>query len=315
MTKNKSTTAQSEPTNLLQEHYSEDPHFEFTLTWQEIAPVYQKTLSRSAKQIKHKGFRPGKVPQHLAEELIDSQYLIQEVLKPLLGSAYKQALAAQKHTPIDDPELIVKSAKKNQDWIIIAYLPQKPVIELPAYQKIISEQKKAITAKIKAAQKKAATDKKDQPKENEKLSEQEINNRSTDQALLHLLQEIKPRVSPILVKRAAQKEFERMLTQLQQHQISLEEYLQNIGSNQEDLGQQLMFSALQNLQMEFILDALITAEKISLTEEELLVKLTEVMPDVKTQKEKKSQLEQKEVRAYIELLAKRKKLADWLLSL
>ncbi len=306
---------------LLKQNLSEDPSVEFEIAWEQVEPVYKKVIGRTAKQVKQKGFRPGKVPAHLAEEIIDQNYLIQTVLRELAPPAYAEAVKEKKLTSVSEPELMVKKADKNEAWLLVAFLPQKPEIKLPDYKKILTESKAKAVKKLEAEQKQAKEEFENKQKTEAEKSEfkgltpEQIKAQATDLALVELLKAVKPKVSQILTKRTAQKEFEKLTEQLQQYQVSLDDYLKNTGMTMEVISQQLMLNAMQNLQMEFMLDALLEAETITVNEVELKEKIAELLPDVKTEEDKQKQLSEPSVKQYVELIAKRKKLADWLLDL
>ncbi len=300
---------------LLQENFSLDPHFDLTISWEKVEPVYQKVLQAVAKNLKHDGFRPGKVPAHVAEEMVDRQYLAQEVLREVAPPAYKEALAKEKLESFIEPELVIKSIKPKEAWVLTAYLPQKPVIKLPDYKKVLKQEKKSALEKITLDQTEAKKLADQEKKPFQALTAEQMQAQATDKALFALLGQVKPKISPIMVKRSAQKEFEQMAEQFKKSNLKMEDYLRQTGQSFESLSQQLSYNALQNLQIEFILDALLEAEKITVDQAELLAKVKELMPNVTDEAEQKRQLEEPSVKNYLELLAKRKKLADWLLKL
>lgn len=286
----------------LKEFLSDDPNFSFTISWQEVAPVYNQVLRSGARKIKQPGFRPGKVPPSLAEDLLDEGYLIREVLQKLAPQAYQTALKAQTLRPFCEPEIVIKKAVKNQDWQLTAYLPQKPLIKLPDYKKFLQQQKKLVLEKI-ATEKKAS-----------KSPETSTKQAAADQALIALLQEIKPKVSLIMVRRSAQKEWERLQSELAAHQLTLATYLQKMNLTTQEMEAQLMWGALQNLQIEFILDALLEAEKITASEAEIKQKMKKSFKDLNSE-QLAAQYEQERVRNYFSLLVQREKLAKWLSDL
>jgi FKBP-type peptidyl-prolyl cis-trans isomerase (trigger factor) len=299
----------------LEDFLLEDPSFEFGLAWEKVEPVYQKTVAQAAKRVKQPGFRPGKVPAKVAEDLLDKGYLIREVLKQLAAEAYKEALAKQKVKPFSEPEVVVIKADKGSEWRLRANLPQKPVIKLPDYKKLLKKYKMKARASLESkveAGKKEANEKKDLSFKQPTVAQ--LNLQATDQALLALLQELKPKVSLILVRRSAQREFERLQEQLQKHQLTLNDYLKNTRQTTEMIEERLMMSALQNIQLEFVLDALLEAEKIVANEAEIIEKMKVNFKEM-DEAGLKDQLKEPSVKDYFELLAKREKLSKWLTSL
>ena len=82
----------------------------------------------------------------------------------------------------------------------------------------------------------------------------------------------------------------------------------------QEMEAQLMWGALQNLQIEFILDALLEAEKITANEAEIKQKMKKSFKDLNSQ-QLAAQYEQEQVRNYFSLLVQREKLAKWLSDL
>ena len=319
--KTKKTTApktEATPTmeDILAQNFAQDPTLELTLAWTEIAPTYNKILASVARNVKQDGFRPGKVPTKVAQDLVDHNYLAQETLKEIAPKIFQAEL--KKHPELKifiEPELVIKEAEVEKDWLLVAYLPQKPEIKLSDYKKTLTEGKKQALTQIKKDQVEIAENAKKEKRAYTIPTEEQLQAQATDRALFALLEQLKPKISSIMVRRSAQREFEHLVEQLQKNNLKVEEYLKNTGTTLESIGQQLSYSALQNLQLEFILDALLEAEKITATDEEILAKVKEMLPEVKEAEAQKRQLEEPSVREYMTLLTKRKKLADWLLSL
>jgi FKBP-type peptidyl-prolyl cis-trans isomerase (trigger factor) len=308
-------TSPAEQTSKLQDFLSPDPKFEFTIAWEKVAPVQEKVLKNAAKQIKRPGFRPGKVPSSIAEDVLDKGYVIQEVLRELAPKAYTQALAKQNLKSFSEPEIVITKADKGEAWQLTAHLPQKPDVKLGAYQKFLKQAKVAASKQLASEQAAAEKQAKDQKNLDFKaLTSEQQQNQITDRAIMALLADLKPKVSLILVKRTAQREWEKLRTELDKHHLALTDYLKNINLTPEKLEEQLMWSSLQNLQLEFILDALLEAEKITASEAEILTKIKTAMKDL-TPEQLKAQLAEPSVKGYFELLTRREKLAAWLTKL
>ena len=316
----KKTTDKTDKTStmedVLAQNFAQDPSLDLTIAWAEIAPIYNKVLASVARNVKQDGFRPGKVPTKVAQDLVDQNYIAQETLREIAPKIFQAEL--KKHPELKvfiEPELVIKKAEAEKDWLLVAYLPQKPEIKLPDYKKVLSEEKKKVLLQIKKDQAKIAEDAKKEKRAYTIPTEEQLQAQATDRSLFSLLEQIQPKISSIMVRRSAQREFERLVEQLQKNNIKVDDYLKNTGMTIESIGQQLSYSALQNLQLEFILDALLEAEKITATDEEILEKVKEMLPEVKEADQQKRQLDEPSVREYMTLLTKRKKLADWLLTL
>ncbi len=303
-------------TQTIEKHFATDPTLELSIPWEKVKDIYNKTIQGAARHIKQAGFRPGKVPASVAKDKLDQNYLIQETLRQIAPDVFAAEL--KKHPEIKlfvEPELVIKKAQEGSDWEVTAHIPQKPEIKLPDYQKILAESKKKIIAELEKEQKEKAAQATKDKQAYTVPSKDQIRAQATDKALFALLEKISPQVSPIIVRRSTQKEFERFQKQLEQNQIKLDDYLKSSGQNLELIGQQLTHNALQNLQLEFILDALMEAEKITADEAEIAAKIPEIFPHLSSEAEQKAQLKDPQVSEYVTLITRRKKLADWLLSL
>ncbi len=294
----------------------DDPKVEVKIAWTEVKPAYERVLRQVAKTMKVDGFRPGKVPASVAEERVKPEYLAQEVTRIVLPEPMKKALSESKQKLETEPNVVITKMKRGEDWMYDIYLPQRTKIKLPEYKKFLQTKKKQVRAEIEKMQaeaaKKAKAEKRSAPPE---MDAAQIKARATDEALMALLQEIKPKVSRTLAQRGAQSEYEKLANQLSQHRVTWNDFLKNTGMSEEALSQQFMLRAIENIQMEFILDALMEAEKVTVSEEEIMAKMAEVMPNVTAEDDKKRQLAEPSVRDYLELMAKRQKLAQWLLEL
>ena len=315
----KTTDKQTTPKTIddvLREQTKDDPQIEIKVTWTEVKPAYDNVLRQVAKTLKVDGFRPGKVPASVAEDRVRQEYLIGEVAKQVLRGRLEEAIKNSKQKPDVEPNVQITQAGKNKDWVFVVLLPQRTKVKLPEYKKFLSAKKKEIIKNLKTmqteAEKKAQADKQKAPTA---LTEEQLKARATDEALMSLMQEIKPQISRTLVQCGAQQEYERLVDQLGQYQVTWADYLKNTGMSEEALFQQFSLRALESIQTEFVLDALMEAEKVTASEDELIAKMKEVMPDVVSEEEQKRQLSESSVRDYLELITKRQKLATWLLDL
>ncbi len=302
--------------DLLKELIADDQEIKIVIKWEEVQPVYDRVLRAMAKTLKVDGFRPGKVPARIAEDRIRPDYLINQVTQQLLNGRLAKAVEESKIKPDADPNVMVTKAAKNIDWELTVALPQRTKIKLPDYKKFLQDKKKTARQELEKVQKemieKAKKEKKEAPK---LLDEEQLKARTTDEALMALIQEIRPKVSRTLVMRGAQQEYENLVNRLGQYQITWADYLKNAGVNEQMLDQQFALKAVENLQVEFVLDALMDAEKITASDDEMKQQMKAVMPEVTSEEDQNNQLATPQVHDYLELVTRRHKLAQWLLDL
>ena len=96
----------------------------------EIDKAYQKI----AKSAKIKGFRPGKIPQHLLEKYYAPQ-MEEQVLNRLINDSYFRALVEHRIAAISDPEILESSPlEKGKAFTYSAHVEVKPEVEVKDYQ-------------------------------------------------------------------------------------------------------------------------------------------------------------------------------------
>ncbi|MDE3013039.1 MAG: trigger factor family protein, partial [Gemmatimonadota bacterium] len=97
------------------------------------ASIVQAEEQRAARQLasraRLKGFRKGRVPTKVIENRFGGA-LRQEALDKLIGSAYKEALAAQELRPISEGELEDIHYKPEEDLTFAIAFDVEPVVEL-----------------------------------------------------------------------------------------------------------------------------------------------------------------------------------------
>ena len=85
---------------------------QITLNWKLVEPVYKKTVSNFAKDVKAEGFRVGKAPLAIVEQKIGLEKIIDQVLRELLPEAYEKEIKKSGKKPITTPEFNPISLEK-----------------------------------------------------------------------------------------------------------------------------------------------------------------------------------------------------------
>ncbi len=82
------------------------------------------------------GFRKGKVPRQIFNNVYGEEALYDEALNHILPSAYEEALqeSGRSGDVYGQPEMDIKSIGKNQDWTMEATLSLKPEVNLGEYK-------------------------------------------------------------------------------------------------------------------------------------------------------------------------------------
>lgn len=246
-----------------------------TLPWKEVKPAYDKAKAKLAKSVKSDGFRPGKVPAELAENLVGKEKIVDETLQTLLPAAYQAAVTKEKKQPLTYPEFSPKVVETGKDWEIEAHIAERPEIKLKDYKKTAKTAIKDADKKLAEAEKQKKNDKKgsDAQDTKEAISQELSKEQKQDYQLQHiyqaLVQEYRPQVPDLLVKHEVQSDAEQLGKQLQQVKLTFEDYLERRGLTSEQLSQELTMGALGKLQVAFIMDAIAQDAKITVNDKEI----------------------------------------------
>lgn len=102
----------------------------------ELAPLYQETLRRLAKETDLPGFRKGKVPPPLLESRLGKETVSQESLKEAVPHFYGQALGEHEIRAVSLPEIEVTQFEDGGPLHFTATFDVRPEINLPEYRGI-----------------------------------------------------------------------------------------------------------------------------------------------------------------------------------
>jgi FKBP-type peptidyl-prolyl cis-trans isomerase (trigger factor) len=294
------------------------------IPWAKVAPSYDKILKKAAQNVKTDGFRIGKVPLPIVEQMIDKSKLLEQVLDEVLPAAYREALVDSKKIPISQPEIDPIAMEKGKDWEFNIFFAEKPEIVLGKYQdavkKGLAEAAKEITEKEKELKtdpaKAKAANKTTQPSDEKPAAPTELTDAQKDDVKLkhifkHLVDSVQPKVQEILVRQDANREIERLVQQLDQLKIDVNDYLKSRGMEAEQLRQEYMGIALSTLQLEFILAEIAKDQKITVSDQEVDKTLDEMTGGKMTPEERA----QSEYRSYLFSTLVKQKVVKHLLTL
>ena len=109
------------------------------LTESEMAKYYDKTIETLSKQIKIKGFRPGKIPREAVEKQVEKPFIMAKMIDLAIPPTYIEAIRQEKIEPIAQPKvkILTESPLKYE-----AIVPIYPEVKLKDYKKIKLERKK-----------------------------------------------------------------------------------------------------------------------------------------------------------------------------
>lgn len=254
--------------------------FTLTLPWQKIKEAYQRVLADSAKTIEVKGFRKGKAPPDQVAATVGKNKLYEQAFMAVFLSAYTQIITEHQLQPLVAPQIRPLKTSEGQDWEIEATTAQAPQIKVDAYQQV-----------IKGAAKPAPEDK--------KLSA----------VFDSLLDHFKFAVSPLLIDQEKNQALSRLLDQVNQLGLTLDQYLTSTHRTSQQLQQEYALTAATNLRLEFLLQAIAADLHISPAATEIDRVIAQA-PQAD-----QSKLNQPQERAYIAAILRKRQTVDALLKL
>ncbi len=253
-----------------------------TLEWSSVEPVYQKTLKHFAKDVKAEGFRVGKAPAAIVEAKVGFEKIADHVLQELLPAAYEAAASKAPKKPITHPEFNPIALDKGKNWQLEAFFSIMPEVKLGDYKKIVKAAQKTAALFIKNRNQEIAKeaeahakgehkheDGHDHAHTHEPLGEQEIKEIKLQHIFKGLVDAFAPSIGELMLRQETQSEYERLLTQLKQYQITIEDYMARRQIDIEQLSQELAGTVLSRLQLDFIMAAISQAEKLEVSEAEV----------------------------------------------
>lgn len=287
-----------------------------TVPAQEATEAYNQALKKLAKKVSVSGFRKGKVPAKVAEEHLKPESIIEEALQIVIPDLYTKALEKSGYKPLTYPEFRPVSLDKGADWVVEAYIAQRPEIALKGYEKVVKSAQKAaqkeLDEQIKAAKKHAEECKDDKHNhDNTEPSEEEKKNFIVQYIYRELVKELKPQIQELLVKEETRYDLEQLAQQLKQFNIPFEKFLQQRGMTFEQLSNELAAGALARLQTAFLIDEIAKEAKLTVEKEDLDAAFAKVS-DEKLRKQQETDPR------YVDMMSQtilRQKVADHLLSL
>ncbi len=299
------------------------------ISWKEVGPAYDRALRKLANKIKSDGFRKGKMPLHLAEQMLGFARVAEAALDALLPKAYSDLIEAEKKRPLTNPDIKPIKVDKGEDWELEVQIAERPEIDLGknykaivkkalvAAQKELDEQEKTSEKAKKPAKAKktadnsAEADKAETTPPTKPLTEADRKDALLKAAVSALIAEIKPSIPELLVRGEARRDLEQLVKTLDQLNIKLESYLERRQQTFEQLSGELAGTALARLQLEFILQAIKDEAQIGASKEEIEARIGQIEdPQVRAE-----YAQNHEYYHYLESVIGREKTLDYLLTL
>lgn len=109
-----------------------------TLTFEIDVDTIKKGLDEAFVETKKKitvpGFRKGRVPRQIFDQMYGEESLYKDALNKVLPQAYSDAVKEAGIEPVAQPQINIKSMDKDQPWVLTASVDVKPEVKLGDYK-------------------------------------------------------------------------------------------------------------------------------------------------------------------------------------
>ena len=96
----------------------------------------QKAFSKNAKKFKVPGFRNGKAPRKMVEQMYGEQVLYEDAINFVCPEEYEKAIKDNNIEPVDRPEIDIVKIGQGEGLVFTAKVTTKPEIKLGEYKQI-----------------------------------------------------------------------------------------------------------------------------------------------------------------------------------
>lgn len=266
----------------------------FSIPWKQIAATYEMVVDDFVKDAELAGFRKGKAPRKMVEDNLNKNTVYEEAIKRLIPKVYADAVEEHNIKPILMPQIELKEAKEQSDWIVLARTSEKPTVEVGDYKKVIQELKRekanALILPGKVALK------------------PEDKNPTLDEIITKLISVTKATIPSILIEHEVTHQLSQLVDQTKKLGLTVEQYLASTNRTAESVRQEYAANATRALTLEFTLEVVADKEKITVGDADL----AKILATAKTDEEKKQFEEQK---YYLVNMVRRQKTLDLLSAL
>jgi len=84
---------------------------DITTDEQEFAKALDRAYRKVVTQVRLPGFRPGKAPRRVIEQMLGREMLVEQADRDLLDPLYQQALEKEQITPVSEPDVEIYQAE------------------------------------------------------------------------------------------------------------------------------------------------------------------------------------------------------------
>ncbi|WP_268913838.1 trigger factor [Lentilactobacillus sp. SPB1-3] len=111
-----------------------DGELTFEISTDSIQDGLERAFKKNKNSISVPGFRKGKVPRQVFNQMYGEEALYEDALNILLPESYENAVKDSDIEPVDQPQISVESMEKGKPWVIKATVSVKPEVKLGEYE-------------------------------------------------------------------------------------------------------------------------------------------------------------------------------------
>lgn len=219
-----------------------------TIPSTDIAKTKEELIANQVKAVSVPGFRKGKAPKKLVEEQINTEKLQEEILKKLLPAYYIEAVKKHDLKPIINPKIHVTTVEEDKDWEFTAITAEAPQLVLGDYKKKVQ----AVTAKSKII----IPGKETQPPKFEDIMDA-------------VLAAVTVTIPKVLIDQEVDRLLSQMLDEVKTLGLTLDQYLSSTKKDPQILREEYAKKAEFDIKIEFVLQKIAEAEKITVEQKEI----------------------------------------------
>jgi trigger factor len=107
---------------------------EFEVPSERLASSLDDAVRRLSQQHRFPGFRPGKAPRPIVENVLGHQAVLDEAVDLLVDAAVREAVRDQEIVPLDSPEVEITQAEEGKPLLFKAVVQVRPEVKLGDYE-------------------------------------------------------------------------------------------------------------------------------------------------------------------------------------
>jgi len=230
-----------------------------------VKEFYEKEVKRAVENTELQGFRKGTAPKDMVIEKVGNSKLYGDTINEVLQTHYPQALKEHKVVPVSNPKVEIKEFDIEKDLEFTAEFAVKPQVKIGDYRKALKDYYKEKTEKVKQ-------DKLEKLKKGELDVEKEGHSHvhiGANEVIDVILKESQVEIADMLIEEETDRLMTKLLEQLETIKLPIDKYLKAQEKTADQIREDYVKIADNNIKAEFVLSHLVEVEKIDVSDEEI----------------------------------------------